>query len=389
MIRRIALLVVTIFVLSVSAPALAAEPGSGTIEGWLVNGTKGGSSVADQDITLKTYFNDAEVSSTTTRSDAEGRFLFDGLSTEPGYSYQVVLTFQQAEYYSRWLGFDEGETSKSVEVTVYDSTTSDEAIKVQMAHMIVYVEEGTLLVKEYFLFVNESDRTYIGSKEITTEGDRETLRFSLPDKATELQPGYGLMECCIVSSEEGFVDTMPILPGGKDVAYSYKVDYNSGTYTFSRNVNYTMARYDFLFQGEGIKVTSDQLVAEEPMNIEGTQFNHLSGRDFVPGDILVAQLSGLPETNNQEAVMWAVLALIVLTCGFSLTYLLRKKRVQPLSPEDSLEQKRQRLLVELAQLDDDFEGGKIPEEVYHRLRAVTKAQLVELIQRSKGESGRR
>jgi hypothetical protein len=55
LIKRIALLIM-ITILSLSAPALAAEPGSGLIEGQVVNGTEGsGSSAADQDITLKTY----------------------------------------------------------------------------------------------------------------------------------------------------------------------------------------------------------------------------------------------------------------------------------------------------------------------------------------------
>ena len=57
MIKRIALLLI-IFVLSLSASALAAEPGSGVIEGSVVNRTEGGSSVADQDITLKVYLNE-------------------------------------------------------------------------------------------------------------------------------------------------------------------------------------------------------------------------------------------------------------------------------------------------------------------------------------------
>ena len=378
-----------IFILGLSASALAAEPGSGMIEGRIVNGTAGGGSVADQEITLTTYLNDAEVDSTTTKTDAEGQFLFDGLSTESGYNYEVMLTFQEAEYYSEWLSFDEGEATKSVEVTVYDSTTSDEAIKVAMAHTIIYVGQYSLKIMEYLLFVNETDLTYIGSKEVTAEGSRKTLRFSLPREATELQITLGLMECCIYGSEEGFTDSMPVLPGTREVAYSYKVNYNSGTYTFSQDVNYPTTRYDFLFQGEGIEVTGDQLKAEEPMDIDGTRFNHLSGSDFAPGDIVVAQLSGLPETSNQGTVIWVALALVVLTCGFSLGYLLKKKRLQPVSPEDSLDQRRQRLLIELAQLDDDFGGGKIPEEAYRKLRAVRKAQLIELMQRSKEEGGNR
>ena len=51
MTKRIVLLAV-IFTLSLSTSVLAAEPGSGMIEGQVVNRTTGGSSVANQDITL-------------------------------------------------------------------------------------------------------------------------------------------------------------------------------------------------------------------------------------------------------------------------------------------------------------------------------------------------
>ncbi len=202
----------------------------------------------------------------------------------------------------------------------------------------------------------------------------------MPKEATALQLGYGLMECCIIGSEEGFVDTMPVLPGISEAGYSYKVNYNSGAYTFSRNMNYPTTRYDLLFQGESIEVTGDQLAAGEPITIEDTQFSHLTGEALAPGDILVVQLPNLPVTNNQGVAIWIALTLIVLAGGFGLGYLLRKKRVQPVRPEDSLDQRRQRLLIELAQLDDDFDGGKIPEEDYRRLRTEMKAQLVELIQ---------
>ena len=105
MIKRIALLVV-IFILSLAAPVWAAEAGSGVIEGRLVNGTAGGSSVADQVITLKTYLNDAEKSSATTKTDTEGRFVFAGLvTTETNNSYDVTVIFQEADYVSERLSF--------------------------------------------------------------------------------------------------------------------------------------------------------------------------------------------------------------------------------------------------------------------------------------------
>jgi len=248
-------------------------------------------------------------------------------------------------------------------------------------------EQGSLWVTEYFLFVNESGRTYVGSTEVPALGKNETLRFILPEDASELQPERGLMECCIYGSEDGFVDTMPVLPGGKEVIYSYRGDYNSGTYAFSRNVSYPTYNYDLLVQGEDTKISSDQLTTEEPLNIEDTWFNHLSGTELAPGDILVAQLSGLPETGNQGSIKWVALTLVVLIFGFSFAYLMRKRRLQPVKAKAIPD--RQRLLAEIAQLDDDFEGGKINESVYRKLRAEKKSQLVVLMQRAKGKSGNR
>ncbi len=377
MIKRVALLVV-IFILWLPAPALAAEPGNGVIEGRLVNGTAGGSSVADQAVTLKIYLDNAEVDSTGAKTDAQGHFVFDALSTEAGYSYEVSLFFQKAEYYSEWLIFGEGEASKSVEIAVYDSTTSVEVVRVAMSHTVIDVGEDSLKIKEYFFFVNETDRTYIGSAQAADEESRETLRFSLPAGATEMQITLGLMECCITGSEEGFIDTMPVLPGSREVAYSYVVGHNSGKYTFSPNVKYPTTRYDLLYQGEAIEVTGGQIAGDEPMDINGTQYNHLSGGDLAPGDALSVTLSGLPGA-GPGAIMWTILVLAVLVLGTGFFALLRRKRLQPVSLEETPDLIKQKLLVELARLDDDFGDGKIPEDVYRRLRVEKKAQLVELI----------
>jgi LPXTG-motif cell wall-anchored protein len=364
-----------------SSFALAAEPGNGIVDGRVVNETASGSSVADLDVILKTYLNDAEIDSTTTKTDIEGYFVFGGLSTELGYGYEVLVSFQQAEYYSEWLTFDEGETSKFTGVIVYDATTSSEAIKITMSHMIIYVEEDSLLVKEYYLLANEADRTYIGA---SGEADTVVLRFSLPAGATELQPTIGLMECCIVQNEEGFYDTMPLLPGSREVAYSYRINHNSGTYSFSQVIYYPTNRFDSLVQGEEVKITSDQLATDELMDINGIQFSHLSGQGLAAGETLMIRLSGLPRTNTQGSILWVLLALILIVAGFVFVYLMKRKRPQPVSDEGVLSQ-QQRLLAELAELDNEFEDGRIPEEAYRRVRAEKKAQLIALMQRQKEE----
>ncbi|MFC2003288.1 hypothetical protein ACFLV4_05030 [Chloroflexota bacterium] len=388
MIKLISLLV-TILMLSLPVSVSAAEPGQGIVEGQLVNRTEGSSSVANQDITLKTRLDNAEVGSISAKTDAEGRFGFNSLSTEPGYSYQATSVFQEAEYNSEWLSFANGETTNFIEFTVYDATTNDEAIKMAIAHTVIYVEPEGFRIQEYFVFVNEADRTYIGSNTDTSEGEKQTLKFFLPKNATELEYALGLMGCCIITSQKGFVDTMPVLPGAKEIAYSYKVNHSPGSYTFSREVTYPTLRHDLLVQGEGIEVNSNQLATKGQVDMNGTIFQHYSGSNFASGDVLVAQFSGIPQTNSQGAMQWVVLTLIVLMSGFVFIYLLRKKRPQPGIAKDNLSQTKRRLLIELAQLDDEFEAGRISEDVYCKLRKVRKTQLLELMQKSKEESDSR
>lgn len=380
MIRRIILLAI-IFILGFTTPALAAEIGTGKIEGRIINETDGGSSVAGQEITLVVDLNDAEVSTAETEADGEGKFSFDGLSVESGYGYQVKLNYQSADYYSEWLAFAEGKTTRFAEVIVYDSTTSDEAVKVAMAHTIIYVGEGSLEVKEYLVFVNESDRTYIGPAE---DGQGGTLRLHLPDGATELQLGLGLMECCVNINEEGFTEKMPLTPGSREVAYSYRVAYDSGAYTFYQKTNYPLTKLDVLIQGDGIEVVDGELTTGEPLDIGGIIFNHLTGQDLNRGDILVIQLSELPQVNKLgNVIWWTVLTLVVLVGGLIAVYVIRKKRPIPVSPKVSSESRIQKLLIELAGLDDSFEAGTISEEDYHQRRDDKKAQLVELMQKSR------
>ncbi len=382
MLKRAALLVI-ILLLTLPASVLAAESGNGLIEGQLVNGTNGGGSVADQEITLKTYLNDAETNSSTTRSDAQGRFTFDGLSTESNYSYQIQLIYQEAEYDGETFSFNGTETTKSIEITVYDST-SDDVLNVVAAHIFIYPGEGGLEVQEYYLFTNATDRTYIGTPEAATTG---RLRFPLPAGVTEIQPDMGLMEFRLVQNADGFGETTAVLPGNKEVAYSYVINSTAGEYTFSHRLNYPIAKLNLLVQGEGIEASSDQLITEEPLNIEGVRYAYLTGDNFTAGETLTVRLAGLP-AGNQGATVWVIVVLAVLAAGTIVVYQMRKSRLQPkpqpVRTEDSPAGRRQNLLVELAQLDDDFEDGKTPEETYRRLRAQKKTELSKLMPTQRG-----
>ena len=398
MFKRIVLLAAVLSILSLSLPSVAAEDTIGTIAGQLVNGTAGGSSVADVVVQLKTLVNYQETGiPVTAKTRSDGQFTFSNLSTSPNNSYEVTLTYQEAEYFSDFIAFGQGETSRSANITVYDSTNSDAAINIATAHTILKVGKDFLDIMVIYDFINASDRTYVGSGEILTTGRRKTLTFSLPDDATEIKFGDGLVEQYIISNHGGFIDTMAVTPAGREVVYAYKVPYSGGTDKFQQKLDYPVAQFGLLVQGEDIKITSDQLADQGPLDMgTGTPYLYLTGHNLARGEMVSATLS--KPLNQKMVIIWAAGALVLMIVGAGLAYrkFRGKSRAQPVKVgskpapggAEGIDPREQLLLAELARLDDDFAAGSIPEEDYRAQRAAKKVQLIKLLNTSREVGGR-
>ena len=363
------------------AAVLAAESGSGTVEGNVVNKTQDGSAVSGLEVTLKTYTKNDELSSAVAKTDSEGHFVFTGLLTDPAYTYILMLPFQQVVYYSQDFTFEEKETTKSVPIEVYDSTNINASIKVETAHAVISASKDSLTVMEFWQFVNESDRAYIGPQKGTAEQNGEILKFSLPEGATNVQYSEGLVEYSAGEKKVDLIDTTPVLPGEKQIIYSYVINNSSGKYTFSRDVTYPIAKYNLLVNGENIEISATQLKKGEPFNMGGTLFTRLSGTNFAPGDRITAELSGPSKPITQNTILLIAIVLVVILIVFTLVYTTRKRTLQLATPDDNSIQTRQRMLSQLARLDDDFENQQISEENYLMERAAIKEKLMRVMKR--------
>lgn len=363
------------------APATA-QTDMGTVLGQVFNATEGGGNVSQLVVTLNTYQGTIDLGTTTVTTDDQGVFEFTGLVTEADYTYELSLVYQEAEYNYEWFVFEEGETVETVDLVVYDSTSDDQSISISRSHMIIKVQPGSLMVTEYYLFVNDGDKTYAGSGEVSAE-TKETLQFSLPKQATDLELGGGLMECCVVGTENGFADTMVFWPGTREIVFSYRLNYTSESYNLPLTLLYPVDSFDLMVEGEHVEVSCDQLTPSELSGIEGEQITYYTGNDLERNTTLDIRLSGLTPPGN-GGPPWSIIIPSVLALGLGVGFVVwmrNRSRYAALPEGDVDSSERETLLREIAQLDDAFESGDISEEDYLKQRRERKTRLVELMHR--------
>jgi hypothetical protein len=352
--------------------------------GLVVNGTAGGWVVGGVEVGLFSLNSDNTTGHWTTKADPSGKFVFADVNTASGNTYAVGITFQGADYFTDVVNFSANETVKAINLTVYDATEDDSAIRIVNAHTIVFLEAGALQIQEVYVFANMADRTYIGTPDASGGAQRQTLRFSLPAGFADLNLGGDLAAAGIVASGSGFVDTLPVQPGSRQAFYSYRVNVKGGSYNYLRGVDYPTLKYSMLVQGDNVSLQGAGLTSSGTTDMGGTLFTGVAGTDLARGTTLSVSLSNLVSGGQHSSlVRWVLIAAAALVAGVLVVYLVRRKRpavavvAEHLPGEDEL-------LAAMADLDDDFENGRIAGDPYRARRTQLKSQLVALVNRSKG-----
>jgi hypothetical protein len=131
-----------------------------------------------------------------------------------------------------------------------------------------------------------------------------------------------------------------------------------------------------------VAVSCDQLSASELPNMGCAQITYYAGENLERNTTLDIRLSELLAGSKGPpwvAIIPSILAFGLLF-GFAIWRINRSK--QPASLEsDVIIDDEERLLRDIAQLDDKFEKGDISEDDYRRLRHDKKERLIDLRQR--------
>lgn len=375
---------------------LPGTAGPAELEGRLTNKTPGGRGVGNVEVTL-TFSKTGQEEKQRTRTDGRGTFRFADLA--PGTRYELSLTFQGAEY-TLAVGFKPGEEKQSIEVPVYDATDDPSALRVKEHHLMLEGGEGSLLVKEFLLVENVGNKAFVGARPVDG-GRRATLQFTLQRGAAELQYLSGLMECCVVPTASGFVDTMDVKPGVREIGFTYTLKPDSDRYAYARLLDYPSQGVNAFVSGAE-SATSSSLETREAVQLEGRRYLHLSGKDLPRGALVKLELGGLP--NQSASLRYLILGATVLLVGAALAYPVvrrsgprpaeratRREATEALSDEgvtsrETMGARYDELVEAIARLDDAFEAGRINREEYDRLRAERKQALLQTAEKLRGSS---
>jgi hypothetical protein len=388
----------------VSALALAsgAAAAGAHIEGRVIDGTTN-QPVANASILLLTPKPQVGMQLITkVTADANGRFVVSQSDLDPGMFYLLQVNAGDVPYHFPVRLDPEG--NATVEATVYDSTRSEEALRVSLVRMMVQANGDKAQIQQEYQVENDSRpaRTY--------NDESGTFRFRLPPEVTKPSIAVaGLMNMQIPQtptpgkSAGEFVLHYPFKPGTTQVTVRYDADYSPSEFVVAGEVPYPTDRAELYVMPASLEVKSTLF---KPDGRDDQNDIRKFAAENLPRDApLQASLSGdavlNPQAENQQTegqvkvvpnsmnnLGVPLLACFLLVLLWALGIRASKdwaKPHGPLSPvRHEFEAKAEELLNSIADLDELFEAGKIEKKQYWKERLELKAKLMTILKKGPG-----
>ena len=386
--------------LLVSSPAVSSA--QGRIQGVVSNGTDG-QPAANQTVQLLLPRGGMQrVASVTT--DASGRFVFPSANINPASFYLVQAPYRGVDYNAPAQFDPEG--TATISITVYDSSATVPPLSIRSARVVVHAQGSRAHVQEMFAVRNASDppRSYVNPT--------GTFQFHLsPGIAQPNAAVAGLMNMPLpqpVSAGKGRGDYFlqcPLKPGVTVVMVAYDVDYASNHLELGDSYPYPITDAELLVSPPGLTVEStlfspagsdaetgsERYVASGLK--EGTKLEaRLSGEaraDNAGGEAAEsgqAQVQILPNPITRLSVpllaCFLLLLLWVLGIRLAKEWPRFRERQRTSSVQKELAATADALFNSLADLDELFGAGKVPEKQNWKERLDLKARLTATLKKA-------
>lgn len=358
-------------------PIWAQVQGTGVIEVRLQNATPGGA-IAGAAVTLASMTEAGWQTERSAAADEQGKVTFTDLPRGSGTMYLPIVAYGGAWYYPPQPLDLSAESRGSVDITVYDATRSDQALRYDRAAMLVAgIQPDALAIMEMSALNNTEPRTFVGAD----GGDNSraiTARFPLPSGALGVQPQTGLVASQVTTTADGFAMTWPLPPGRHELAFSYQLPYSGNEVVIDRVLAYPVNALTVYLPETNLQLASDRLADQGVTELGGQRYRVYTASNLDRGERLKLQITGLDGTpapsgapNTSMVVLGSGAA--TLLGGLALAFVWRRRAAEG-SPVASASRvgpdkgERARLIGEIAVLDEQFAAGLLTEADHREAR---------------------
>ena len=238
-----------------------------------------------QDVVLISYMGDRQEERHFAKSSSLGVFSFSSLRWDR--SYEITLFHQGVQYVSGKMVFSPGEEEITLDLPVYDTTSSDENISLGSLNLIIYPDNGgaNVNVTSLYVFENSGDTVFTGEQ---MGSDTKTLVFSIPEEAVNVTFSDGVNLEEVMREGEKLYSKLPFLPGIKRIALGYSLSLSQIGQKFEIGFDYEVGDLAVFVRktGLGIRVEQPGAVAKEIM-IHDEEFLKYELSDLKLGSVKV------------------------------------------------------------------------------------------------------
>ena len=355
----------------------------GALDGQVLPGTAG--SLLPEQTLLRLRYGNNEVgfSFAETTAAADGNFQFNEIPLTGEFEYVIGAVYDE-RFFSRRVFPGE---APAPTITVYDAT--HDPLVVSVARIELYIEPVTLpdlgaglYISQILTYRNSSDRVYTSGRGFD-DGRQASLLIQFPLGARFLSgaaDGRFVVVEGIERLPDSAIDTQPVLPGeAHQLIHEYWLPYD-GAATFEQAFNNLIDAAVTVTLPRSLLLDSDWLRLTHEASAEGYK-TYSADLKLARDPALRFGISGDPTaTSSDEAMIVTSEALPALLLGAVAVGggllggigLLRRR--QDLSGSEI-----ERLVGELARLEDAHDQGRINHDLYHHRRREVKAKLAQLM----------
>ena len=304
-------------------------------------------------------------------TDSHGRFSFRDAESDGALRF-LFASYAGVNYHQR---LSDGPN----EIAVYETTGSDTALSVVSHHIIVDAEEKR--VEQILIVKNSGNRTFR-----TGGGHGHGLEVLLPDGVTEVRDGPQNLH----THGEILVNPDPVRPGHSQLLFAFDLPASG---RLAQTVSYPTKSVEVFVRPADVDVSAGALQDRGEVPGEQHSFRRFSGAGFNRGDRIDLEINTSPWSfsalSSDIGIRWLLIGLAIAFALLAIFFRSAGKTGSaaraPADGAPDLRARRTALMHQIADLDDRYEKGRLPEEEYRTRRNALKAELVEMTRVLDGE----